>query len=437
VVDAYEELVAEAWLDSRPGSGTRVADAARGVPEPPAASLARTPGPRWDLRPGQPDLSRYPQQEWLASARRGLRGLPWTDLGYGDPRGLASTRDAVLAYLGRVRRVTATPDGVLICSGLAHGLALIARWLVRRGTDTIAVEDPGSYNQRTLLEANGLRVKGVAVDDGGIDTAALRAAKCRAVLVTPAHQFPTGVVLAPERRQQLVAWAREVDGVVIEDDYDAEYRYDRAPVGSLQPLAPERVMHGGSLSKSLAPGLRLGWLVGPDQWIAELADLRWVDDLSPAVPAQVALGEFLRDGGLDRHLRRTRSEYRRRRDALVAAIRRRLPDSEVLGASAGLHVVVTLPDDVEEAAVVAAARAAGVEVRSLARYRMKPGPPALVLGYAALTPGSLRRAAAALAEAVEVSRGRSGRPAGSPRTSSAPLPSTPDGTRRTRSGPAG
>jgi len=429
VVDAYAQLLAEAWLESRPGSGTRVAEAATATEDTAGAAAPRSDPIRWNLRPGVPDLSRFPQDDWLAAARRGLRALPWNDLGYGDARGLLVVREALVAYLGRVRRIVATPDDLLLSGGLAHGLALLSRALVADGHDTIAVEDPSAFNQRDTLALNGLEPIGVPVDGRGIDVEALRRTDARVVVVTPAHQFPMGVVLTPDRRKALVNWANDVDGLIVEDDYDAEYRYDRAPVGSMQALAPNRVVHGGSLSKSLAPGLRLGWLVAPAPVMQRITDMRWADDLSPPVTEQVALAELLRDGGLDRHLRRTRLEYRRRRDALVAALGRRLPEAEVLGAAAGLQVVVTLPEHLAEAAVVDAARARGIDLFGLAPYRMQPGPPALVLGYASLTPGSLRRAVAALADAVEEVAARRRRTSG---------PTAVEQPRRNQqSGPAG
>jgi GntR family transcriptional regulator / MocR family aminotransferase len=270
--------------------------------------------------------------------------------------------------------------------------------VVASGGRRIGVEDPGSGPGRAQLAATGLEPRPVPVDEQGLRAEALAAADVDLVLTTPAHQFPTGVVLAPERRAALLDWASD-GGLVLEDDYDAEYRYDRPPVGAVQGLSPERVVHAGSVSKTLAPALRLGWLVVPDQLVGELARAKAEDDLGTPTIEQLALADFLERGELDRHLRRTRLVYRRRRDALIAALRRHLPDVRPTGVAAGLHLVAHLPEGHDETAVVEAARGRGLGLQGLAEHRLLPGPPALLLGYGriaepAIAPGVRELAAA-------------------------------------------
>ena len=279
----------------------------------------------------------------------------------------------------RVRGVVAAPEDLVITSGYTQGLWLTCRALRARGATTVAVEDPSLDDAWATIRSAGLEVVGLPVDEQGVRVDGLDA---DAILVTPAHQFPTGAVLAPERRRALLAWG----GIVLEDDYDSEYRYDRAPVGTLQRLAPDRVVYLGTTSKTLAPALRLGWLVAPAELTAEIARDRWaVDSGGPAINAR-AYARLLATGEVDRHLRRTRRDYRERRDTLVAALEARLPDCRVTGVAAGLHLVLLLPPDADEDAVVARLAARRVRIRGLAGYRLTPDPsaPALVVGYGRL-----------------------------------------------------
>jgi GntR family transcriptional regulator/MocR family aminotransferase len=325
----------------------------------------------------------------LRATRSALQTLPRDDLGYIDPRGLPQLRRAVADYLARVRGVSAHPDHVVICDGFSHGLSLVARVLRDAGHDVIAVEDPGYDGARDVLALAGVRHRGLPVDDDGLVVDRLRRSGTRAVVITPAHQNPTGAVLSPARRTAIVAWAREVDGYVVEDDYDAEYRYDRHPAGAVQGLDPDRVVYCGTTSKSLAPGLRLGWLVLPRQLVEPVVAARRGSDLATSSFLQGTFAAFLMTGDLDRHLRRTRRVYLQRRDALIAALARWFPDAVPCGASAGLHVLVRLPAHLDERAVAAAAVAAGVRVYPLGTYRASRRSgvgPGLVLGYGPLTP---------------------------------------------------
>ena len=403
VVDAYTQLAAEGYLLARQGAPTRVSDAA--APPPAEAPRAEAPrAPRFDFRPGGPDVSLFPRAVWLASLRRALSSAPDARLDYGDPRGAPELRHALARYLGRVRGVAADPERVIVTSGMAQGMAVFARALVALGARRMAMEDPSSAPGRAQLASNGLDIVGVPVDADGLRVNALeqRAASGApdSVMVTPAHQFPLGVVLSPERRAALIDWAARSGALVLEDDYDAEYRYDRTPVGALQGLAPELVAYAGSVSKTLAPGLRLGWLVVPERVAEAAGAAKASDDLGTPVVEQLALADFLERGEFDRHLRRTRSVYRARRDALVSALERHLPACVPTGVAAGLHLVVPLPPGSDEQAVLEAARSSGLDLQGLSEHRIVPGPPALLLGYGRISEPAIERGVRALADSV-------------------------------------
>jgi GntR family transcriptional regulator / MocR family aminotransferase len=386
VVEAYEQLVAEGFLVSRQGSGTRVAGVQAAAP---ANDVPPEPAPpptiAYDLRVGTPDLSAFPRGAWLAAVRQVMTAVPHEALGYGDPGGVPELRAELAAYLRRVRAAAVAADHLVVTNGVAQGLSLVIGALAQAGPVPLAVEDPHSARTLDLLEAAGAVCVPVPVDDEGIDVGALGRTAARAVLVTPAHQYPTGVVLSPRRRAELVAWAVQVDGVVLEDDYDAEFRYDRDPVGCLQALCPQRVVLLGSVSKALAPGLRLGWLVAPPA-LAEVARrARATGDLGSPVIDQYALARLLASGAYDRHLRQLRRRYRARRDALATAVARWLPGAIVHGVSAGIQLYLELPPGHDEATVVAGAAERGVAVEGVEPLRIAGGgPPALVLGFARL-----------------------------------------------------
>ncbi|MEW2360182.1 PLP-dependent aminotransferase family protein [Spirillospora sp. NPDC029432] len=424
VVTAYEQLIAEGFLTARRGDGTRVARLAR-PDAPPAAAPAPEPaadgppepgGPGeppggdtrhgfpYDLWPGTPDLGAFPRDRWVAAVRASLRELPNEELTYPDHSGAAALRTELAGYLGRVRAAHTGPGGVVVMSGVAHGMSTVVRALMDAGHDTLAVEDPTSVRQMPMLEATGVRLVRVPVDRDGLDVGALARTGARAVLVTPAHQYPTGVVLSPARRAELIAWARAAGGVVIEDDYDAEFRYDREPVGCLQGVDPARVVLLGSVSKALAPALRLGWAVCPPGLAERLRTHRAHTDLGAPVLEQHALAHLIRSGGYDRHLRMMRRRYRARRDALVEALREHVPDAAIRGVSAGIHLYVELPRGSDEDEVVAAAGRAGVAVAGArpmwSRERAAAAPPALVLGYARVGENRLAEAARLLGEVI-------------------------------------
>jgi GntR family transcriptional regulator/MocR family aminotransferase len=388
VVEAYGQLVAEGYLAVRRGAAPVVVAAGERRPAP--ALSEREVVPRYDLRPGTPDLALFPRRAWAAAQRRALQEAVDADLGYPDPAGHPRLRAALAEYLGRVRGVDADPSRIVVCGGVAEVLALVARVLHARGAVRLGVESPSNHATRALLAHHGMEAVAIEVDDDGIDVAALAAAAPDAVLVTPAHQFPTGVVLSAARRAALVAWARRTGAFVIEDDYDAEYRYDRQPVGAVQGLAPEHVIHAHSVSKTLAPGLRLGWAVLPSRLVAEVAAEKALSDLGTPVLEQLTLAAFLARGELDRHLRQTRPLYRRRRDALL----RGLPGLPAAGAAAGLHVLVDLPDGSGETELAEAAAADDVAIEPLGAHDASGArPPALILGYSRLPEPALVEAA--------------------------------------------
>jgi len=289
-----------------------------------------------------------------------------------------------------------------VTAGVTQGVVLLSQVLREQGHVRLAVEDPGFHLHRWSITRAGLEPAPVRVDADGLDVDALAATGARAVLVTPAHQMPTGLVLSPARRVDLLAWAEEVDGLVIEDDYDAEYRFDREPIGALQGVNPERVAYAGSASKTLANALRLGWLVLPERLARPVAWERVAVDGGGPVLEQLAFADLLARGEIDRHLRRTRRLYRRRRDALVSALAEHVPSAELVGAAAGLHALVLLPESVDEERLSASLRTSGVACQELRELRIAPGSPGLVLGYAHLTEPALRRAVAALGEAVRL-----------------------------------
>jgi GntR family transcriptional regulator/MocR family aminotransferase len=384
VQDGYAQLHAEGYLTSRPGSATRVAPCAVVEPAPPAPAARPLAKPSVaDFRHGVPDLRLAPREDWAWAVREVCRTAPNSAFDYGDPSGEPQLRQVLAAYLGRVRAAEAHADRLIITSGMAQALGLLLRVLAADGMTTLAMEDPGAVNSTTeQANAAGLATIGVPVDDEGIDVAALARTKARAVLITPAHQWPTGVVLSGQRRQELIAWARAHDAVVIEDDYDAEFRYDRDPVGSVQGLDPDRVVSLGTVSKSLAPALRLGWLVAPDRLLPALANGKRISDRGSATLDQLALATLMESGRYDRHLRRTRAEYAARRETLLAALAEHAPGLRVTGLAAGFHAVLHLPGNAVEAQVVAQALARGVGLHGMAGMRrVSTAGPQLVLGF--------------------------------------------------------
>jgi GntR family transcriptional regulator/MocR family aminotransferase len=395
--ECYEQLAAEGYLRARPGSATRVAAARTAAP--------RTPPPDpptaldVDFRSGVPDIARFPMRDWLWALTEAGRSAPLSVAAYGDPAGRPELRAVLAAYLRRVRAAAATADAIVITGGFTQGLALVLGVLADRDHRRLGVEDPGHRDWRATAERAGLRPVPVPVDgDGARITAAPDGV--RAVVMTPAHQTPTGVVLTPERRHETIVWTDERDAVVVEDDYDAEFRYDRQAVGALQGLAPDRVFLIGSVSKVLGPALRIGWVVCPPDLVEAVAHAKRLADRGTPALDQLALAQLIESGRYDRHLRRMRAVYARKREALIAALAEHAPGVRLTGLAAGFHAVAPLPPGADEQAVAEAAHERGVGVYPMARYRLGAGahPPQLVLGFGNLSEEAIRRGVAAIAD---------------------------------------
>ncbi|MFD8519697.1 PLP-dependent aminotransferase family protein [Streptomyces capillispiralis] len=404
VTEAYEQLTAEGYLRSGRGAGTWVGEAVRAA-RPRAHDLApRTPGARADFVPGTPDPSLFPRAAWAAAHRAVLADPPHRELGYPDPRGLPRLRTALAGLLARRRGVVADPERIVVVSGVTQAMTLLGFALRARGLRSVGVEDPGSPQHAGLYASAGITAVPVPVDGEGLTLEPLRASGARAVVVTPAHQFPTGIAYSARRRADLLDWARSVDGLVLEDDYDGDFRYDRAPVGALQGLDPERVAYTGSVSKSLAPGLRLGWLLVPQAWTDEVVERKRTMDLGHPALDQALFARLVERGDYDRQLRRCRRAYRERRDALVAALAAHFPGAEVSGIAAGLHVIASLPERFgpQERFLARVARA-GVAVRPLTDCAHDAEPDErvrLVLGYAHVPPARIHEGVRLMAEAA-------------------------------------
>lgn len=404
VADVYGQLVAEGWLQSRQGSGTRVSDQVVG-----SAPLGQQPdagssSARYDLRPGVPDLSGFPRAAWAGATRRAVRDAPATVFDYGDPRGRIELRTALADYLARVRGVRATPEQIVLCSGFTQGLRLLSSVLAARGGKRLAIEGYGHQHHRDVVVAGGLNLFPVEVDgDGARIEPTVEAA---ALLMTPAHQFPTGHVLSPERRAQALGWAAASGALVIEDDYDGEFRYDRRAIGSMQALDPERVVYAGTASKSLAPAVGLAWLVVPFGLLDELVEAKRLSDGQGNAIAQLALADLMRRGDYDRHVRRMRLNYRDRRARLLAALEGALPGVSLTGIAAGMHAILRLPPGAGEQAVVAEALRRGLLIDGMRGY-CAPGisyPDALMLGYATPPAHAFTTAVSRLAASIRAVR---------------------------------
>ncbi len=437
VQESYAQLLAEGYLSARTGSGTRVAAGAApdprapdprapGAPGPGAAAagarppasqaaLAAQTGPaqaapaaqtapaarlKIDFRLGWPDLASFPRQDWMWAMREVSRTAPAEVFGYGDPRGSQRLREVLAAYVRRVRGAVADPELIVVCAGFAQGFNLVLRVLAREGVRVVAFEDPGYASDRATATRWGLEATTVPVDGHGVDVDALAATDARGVLLTPAHQSPTGVVLAPERRQALVEWADAADATIVEDDYDSEFRYDREPVGALQGLAPHRVAMIGTVSKSLSPALRLGWIVCPARLVDAIVEEKHQDDRGSPMLEQLALSTLIESGRFDRHLRRMRGVYAGRRRALIEALAEHAPHVALHGLAAGIHAVAALPDSADEPQVVSRARERSIGLYPMSRYRAdgQTRPPQLALGFGDLTEVAIKRGIATVAD---------------------------------------
>jgi GntR family transcriptional regulator / MocR family aminotransferase len=399
VSDTFDLLASEGYVELRPRSAAVVA----AVAGPPPADLEAPPASwRYDFIATTPDVSLFPRRAWIRAVERALRRAPDAALDYGDHRGRVELRIALTAYLARVRGVRVTPGRIVVTQGYTQGLDLLCRVLVARGATALAMETPSLPDAWATVRAAGLRPVGCPVDDEGLRTGDLAsgnpaAGRSAAVAVTPAHQFPTGAIMSPARRLALVEWAARLGAVVIEDDYDAEFRYDRAPVGAVQGLDPGRVVHVGTASKTMAPGVRLGWMSLPAGLVEEVGARKAATDSgSPAVD-QLAFAELLASGEYERHVARARRVYRGRRDRLIRALSTSLPEVEVRGASAGMHVLLRLDHGVDDVAIADAAAAHGVRVRPLSDMHLgRSLARGLLIGYGRITEDRIEPAVRAL-----------------------------------------
>jgi GntR family transcriptional regulator / MocR family aminotransferase len=402
VQDCYAQLQAEGYLSTRVGSATRVAAGAGTPPAAPAPSVARQRVIA-DFLAGVPDLASFPRGDWLWALREASRTAPTAAFGYGDPRGSPVLREVLAAYLRRVRAAAADPERMVICTGFAQGLGLALRALARAGLRKVAFEDPGYADTRDAAAWAGIEPIPVRVDEHGIDVDALAATGARVAVLTPAHQWPTGVVLTAGRRLALVAWADSHDAVIIEDDYDAEFRYDREPVGALQGLAADRVIAMGTVSKSLAPSVRLGWILCPPWLAGPIANEKLLSDRGSPGLDQLALAALIGAGRYDRHLRRMRATYAQRRTVLVDALGHYAPGVALTGLAAGFHAVAHLPGPATEQAVIADAqlRSVGLYGMSAQRSTSAVAPAQLILGFGNLGERSIEAGIAAIGDLLQ------------------------------------
>jgi GntR family transcriptional regulator/MocR family aminotransferase len=393
VQECYAQLHAEGFLSTRTGSGTWVSPGAQQAPAPAPVAPAPVRGPAIDFRPGQPDLASFPRQDWMWAMREVSRTAPAEALGYGDSRGHRALREVLAGYLRRVRGAVTDPERIIVCAGFAQGSNLVLRTLADRGVRRVAFEDPGDIDPAQSRALWGLDGVAVSVDEHGVDVSALARTGADAVMLTPAHQSPTGVVLAPDRRRALARWAQARNATILEDDYDAEFRYDREPVGALQGLAPAHVALLGTVSKSLAPAARLGWIVCPPQLVDAIAEAKELDDRGSPGLDQLALATLIRSGRYDRHLRAMRARYAGKRTALIEALATHAPEVELRGLAAGFHAVARLPEGSDARAIAESARARGVGLYPMCDLRWSDGPhaPELVIGFGNLSEPAIRR----------------------------------------------
>jgi GntR family transcriptional regulator / MocR family aminotransferase len=392
VTDAYDQLACEGYLEVSPRQAPVVTQVA--ATRPPAAE---PPAPAWrfDFTEATPEVAMFPRRSWARAVQRALAHAPDIALDYGDYRGRTELRAALSSYLARVRGVRADPGRIIITQGFTQALDMLCHVLAASGRSTMAMESPSHPGLWATVRQSGLTLTGCPVDEQGLTMTELSA---EAVVVSPAHQFPTGVVLAPSRRHELVRWAAASRALVIEDDYDAEFRYDRTPVGAIQGLDPERVAHVGSASKSLAPGVRLGWITAPAWLVSDLAARKSATDSGSPALDQLALAHLLQAGEYERHVARARRAYRRRRDLLVQALREHRPGLRIHGAAAGMQLLLPLPDDADDAALAEAARAEGINIAPLSRFHLTDSPRrGLLAGFGRLPEYKIGPAADALA----------------------------------------
>jgi GntR family transcriptional regulator / MocR family aminotransferase len=423
VTQAYDQLIAEGYLESTRGAGTFVC---RELPDellrpnhkqvhrseavPPIRlsrfgsglndDFAYPPTPPGFIRFAQwrPDLTLFPISIWRKLVMRRLRTASSELFDYSDESsGYGALRDEIAAYVARSRAVRCTPEQVIIVSGSAQGIDLCARLLLDAG-DEVAMENPGYPGAQRIFAGYGAQLRPARIDDGGIVIQDL-GKKARLVYVTPSHQFPTGVAMSLTRRLELIEWSRRHNAVLIEDDYDSEYRYSGPPLPALQGLAPEgAVIYIGTFSKVMFPSLRLGYVIAPLSLVPQLRRAKWLADRHTPVPDQAALADFIAEGHLERHIRRMRRVYGERRQALVESLDRHFGDRvQIHGESTGMHVLVQFHGE----KIAEKAAAAKVQIFSSAGcYLREPPPGEFILGFSSISERSIREGVRRLAEAI-------------------------------------
>ncbi|MDY6809706.1 MAG: PLP-dependent aminotransferase family protein [Actinomycetota bacterium] len=350
VAAVYQELIAEGWLVARQGSGTHVADTPRPDLPRPMTRQRKTPDTVHDFGLGQPNSSLFPRTEWIAATRRAITDAPDRAFGPGDPQGSERLRVSLARYLARARGVRTHPDDIVLTTSVMHALDLLSRSVFG---EVLAVESHGLPFHRAVIERGGTVTTSVPIDNDGADIDQLPT-DVSAVLLTPSHQFPTGVALSPSRRAAAIEWAGDHNGLIVEDDYDGELRYDREPIGALQALNPDAVIYTGSVSKSLSPAVRIAWLVLPARLVDRVRAAKGPREPDASIIDQLILAELIDSGAYDRHIRRSRQYYRRRRDHLTDAFAR--AGVTVPGIAAGLHAVIPLAAETEHVVFEAATR---------------------------------------------------------------------------------
>lgn len=430
VLQACERLIAEGYVAARERSGLYVVETGSAPAERAAATSAaprlsaaarrlagavppgRASWSPWheplpyDFRYGEPSYADLPLEVWSRLLGRRARGLSARRLAYQSPGGAPELREALAGYLGRARGVVSTPEQIVIVHGSQQAIDLSARVLIDPG-DRVVVEEPHYTGFTYCLRAAGAQLVHVPVDANGLRTDALGAIEgARLACVTPSHQYPTGAVLSLPRRLALLEWAARADAYVLEDDYDGEFRFDGKPIESLQSLdRGGRVLYTGTASKLLFPSLRIGWIAAPEALVPHLSDAKALADTGTPSLEQLALADFIVEGHLERHARRARSRCAMRRATLLEAVAEHFgDDARILGASAGLHVLLRLPGVPADAVpqLRAAARRKGVAVYPAAPFYATPPPHAeLLLGYAALSEETIREGVARLRHALD------------------------------------
>ncbi|WP_027927834.1 PLP-dependent aminotransferase family protein [Amycolatopsis benzoatilytica] len=397
VSEVYSRLAAEGWLQSRVGAGTWIA----GAPQQPRPTTAQhAAAPEYELRGGLADAGDFPRTQWSAQTRRALAEMPVSAFAYAPPEGVPELRETLAGYLARTRGVVVTSAEVLVGSGFGDLLALACRSIRARGGKRIAVEEYGHERHRRIIGEAGLEIVPVRIDADGADLAEVKA---DAAFLTPAHQFPTGVPLSPDRRRAAVEWANARDALLLEDDYDGEFRYDRRSIGALQALAPDRVVYLGTSSKALAPAVGVAWAVAPPEFLPDLVRQRTLSGVTPSGLHQQALARFIESHEYDRAVRRRRATFRTRRELFARLLAERVPDLRPGGLAAGLQCLVELPGQAAEERTVAAARQFGVALEGLSGYRAPGGDETragVVIGYGAVSSARAARALALAADAL-------------------------------------